>query len=227
MCYCEYYFNCSHHSLSHGRKAANSVSLLSPYKSCSSLFLWNDSPKIIRVFSLAQSNSLFLLYFSSSVLLFLLIDMGIGEAFFSSVAVVCSPPLFTVWVWMYLTREEQALCLYGRGALPSMCCMREVGCQQCMHENDWHFSDTHLGSDWLYWAGSGGFLQVKLGPLAGPIDSGFLHSWPISYSPVRSMTIDDKIVTEYSYKEIHYLQKRMDKGQRTMFFGLATGNDSV
>ena len=30
MCYCEYYFNCSHHSLSHSRKAANSVSLQIP-----------------------------------------------------------------------------------------------------------------------------------------------------------------------------------------------------
>ena len=31
-------------------------------------------------------------------------------------------------------------------------CMGEGGCQQRMHESDWHFSDTHLGPDRLYWA---------------------------------------------------------------------------
>ena len=33
---------------------------------------------------------------------------------------------------------------------------------------------------------SGGFLQIKLQPLGGATDSGFLHSWPVSYSTVRS-----------------------------------------
>ena len=30
--------------------------------------------------------------------------------------------------------------------------VREGSCQQRLHESDWHFSDTPLGSDWLYWS---------------------------------------------------------------------------
>ena len=67
------------------RKAANSASLLSPYKFCSSLHLWND------VYSLPWSGSLFLYCFSSSVFLFLVFNVGNGSAFFGSVVVVCSP----------------------------------------------------------------------------------------------------------------------------------------
>ena len=44
------------------------------------------------------------------------------------------------------------------------------GCQQRMHESDWHFSDTPLDSDWLYLARSSGFLQTKLQPLGGATD---------------------------------------------------------
>ena len=54
-------------------------------------------------------------------------------------------------------------------------------CQQPVHESDWHFSDTPLSSDWLCWSRSGGFLQIKLGPLGGATDS-----WPVSDSTVRS-----------------------------------------
>ena len=39
-----------------------------------------------------------------------------------------------------------------------------------------YFSLTPLGSDWLCLAGSGGFLQIKLQPLGGATDSGFLQS---------------------------------------------------
>ena len=46
------------------------------------------------------------------------------------------------------------------GALLSMSCLR-------------HFSDTPLGSDWLCWSRSCGFLQIKLQPLGGATDSGF------------------------------------------------------
>ena len=70
--------------------------------------------------------------------------------------------------------DQQALC--GRGALPSTHCMREGGCQQRMHEHDRHFSDTPLGSDWLCWFGSGGFLQIKLRPQGGATDSGFFYT---------------------------------------------------
>ena len=73
------------------RKAANSALLLSPYKSRSSLHLWNDALIFILVFSLAQSSSLFSRCFSSSVFLFLLFYMGNGGAFSGSVVVVvCS-----------------------------------------------------------------------------------------------------------------------------------------
>ena len=87
------------------RKTANSALLLSLYKSHSSLYFWNDAPIFIPVFSLARSDSLFLNCFSLSAVLFILFDVGSGGAFFISVVVVvCSPPLFTVWTWTYLTR---------------------------------------------------------------------------------------------------------------------------
>ena len=47
------------------RKAANSASLLSPYKSCSSLHLWNDALIVIPVFSLALSSSFFFAFLVS------------------------------------------------------------------------------------------------------------------------------------------------------------------
>ena len=52
-----------------------------------------------------------------------------------------------------------------------------AGTADNMHvlENDWQFSDTPFGSDWLCWSGSSGFLQIKLGPPDGAKDSGFLH----------------------------------------------------
>ena len=36
---------------------------------------------------------------------------------------------------------------WKRSIMPTTDCSREGGCQQCMHKNDWHFSDTPLGSD--------------------------------------------------------------------------------
>ena len=80
---------------------------------CRSLFLINPAAPSISemslrylslVFSLARSNSFFTCCFSSSVFLFPLFDVGDGGAFFGSVVVVCSPPLFAVWAWAYLTR---------------------------------------------------------------------------------------------------------------------------
>ena len=45
-----------------------------------------------------------------------------------------------------------------------------------MHKSD-RENKTVLGSDLLYLAGGRGrFLQIKLQPLGGAIDSGFLHS---------------------------------------------------
>ena len=63
----------------------------------------------------------------------------------------------------------------GRGAA-SRVCTRMIDTSQTLP----------IYSDWLYWPGSFGFLQIKLQSLGGATDSGFLHSWPVSYSTVRS-----------------------------------------
>ena len=83
----------------------------------------------------------------------------------------------------------------------STCCVREGGCQQCMHENDWHFSDTLLGSDWLCWSGSGGFLQIKSQPL-----DALTHCFKVDLYLILLLDHDDnfskynkKIVTDYRF----------------------------
>ena len=58
---------------------------------------------------------------------------------------------------------------WGRGAASSI------------QENDWHFSDTPLASDWLCWSSAVDLLQIKLTLLGGAT-----VSWPVSYSTVRS-----------------------------------------
>ena len=55
-----------------------------------------------------------------------------------------SAQLLTVWAGTYLTRWEQGLHLH----------QGEGHCLQHRHENDWQFSDTPLGSDWLCWSRS-------------------------------------------------------------------------
>ena len=141
------------------RKATNSASLLSPYKSCSSLHLWNDALLFILVFSLARSSYFFLHCFSLSVFLFLLFDMGNGGAFFQLCC--CCRLLSTIVNSLGMNVSDQ-----GRaGTAPARYALHEGGCQQLMHENDWHSSDTPLGSHWMYWAGSGGFLQINSQPL--------------------------------------------------------------
>ena len=138
--------------------------------------------KRILIFFPVRSNSFFLYCFSLSVFLFPFLDVGNGGIFFSSVA---SLALFTVcvWAWTYLNRWGQTL--REGGAVSSTHSVREEGCQQHMCEHDWHFSDTPLGSDWLCWFGNSGFLQIKLRLLGGAADSGFFHSWCVSYSTVR------------------------------------------
>ena len=92
------------------RKAANSESLLSPYKSRNSLHLWNDTSIFILDFFLAWSSSLFLHCFSSSVFLFLLFYMCNGGVFFGSVVVVCSPPCLQFeleHIWPGKSRQPQ------------------------------------------------------------------------------------------------------------------------
>ena len=151
------------------RKAANSASLLSPYKSRSSFHLWNDTLIFALVFSLALSNSFFLHCFSSSVFLILLFDMGSGRAFFR----LCCCCLFSAIVnSLSLNVSDQVRAgtapVLGRGAASSIC-MRIID-----------------SPDWLCSPGRGGFLQIKLGTVDGATVSGFLHSRPESHSTVRS-----------------------------------------
>ena len=158
----------------------------------------------ILVFSLALSNSFFLHCLSSSVFWFLLFDVGNGGAFFGSVVVVCSLPLFTAGELECIWPGKSRYCACaGGGALP-----REEGCQQHMHDNDWHFSDTPLGCDWLCLSGTGRFLQIKLGPLGGATDSGFLHSqlYLILLSDHNNnfSKYNQKKVTDYSFKSLNF-----------------------
>ena len=171
MCYCEYYCNHRHHSLvvkTQNETSMKQGSLPVQQKSrqlCVALeslqipqllHLWNDPLIFILVFSLARSSSLFLHCFSSSVFLSLLFDVGNSGACLS----------------LSLSLSDQVRAdtapVGGRGTAS-------------MEENDWHFSDTPLGSDWLCWSWRGGFLQIKLQPLGGATDS-----WPVPYSTVRS-----------------------------------------
>ena len=62
------------------RRAANSASLLSPCRICSSLHLRNDAPIFILVLFLARSSSFFLHCFSSKDFFFLLFEIGNGGA---------------------------------------------------------------------------------------------------------------------------------------------------
>ena len=165
------------------REAANSVSLLNPYKSCSSLHHWNDVPIFILVFSLAQSNSLFYSAFLRQSSYFFSLTWAMVGHF--SALLLLSVLLHCLQfglehIWPGKSRHctcageghSPLHAMWGRGAAS-------------MHENDWHFSDTPLGSDWSCLSGSGGFLQIKLGSLDGATDSGFLHCWHLSYSTVR------------------------------------------
>ena len=92
----------------------------SPDSSCSSstseMTLWDLSLFSLWLGPVLSFYSAFVLlsYISS------LVGNG-GTCFCSVVVVVCSPPLFTVWVWSYLTRWEQILHLHGGGGLLRAC----------------------------------------------------------------------------------------------------------
>ena len=160
------------------RKAANSASLLSAYKSLRSLHLWNDALIFILVFSLARSDSLLLHCFSSSVLLFFF--------FLSRAMVGRSLALLPLHHFLQFKLEH-----IWTGKSRDFTCAREGHCPvhtvggrgaaSSMHKSDWHFSDTPLGSDWLCWFRSSGFLQIKIQPLGGARDRIFLHSRLVSH----------------------------------------------
>ena len=148
------------------RKATNSASLLSPKKPAAP----SNSDMMLRIYPCFLSGLVkffvFTLLFFVSLLISSL-DVGNGGALYT----------------LGMTVSDQV----GEGHCSVCACVREGGCQQCMQESDWHFSDTPHGSDWLYWISNGGFLQIKLEPLGGATDSGLLDSWPVSYSTVRSL----------------------------------------
>ena len=184
-CYCKYYCNSRHHSLvvktesSLNCLAEKPLSLLSSHRCRSSLHPWDDALIFVRVFSLAQSNSFFLtlLFFVSRLI------SSLWHGQWWGIFQPCCCCLFSAIVYSLDVSDQVGAdtATAQGGPLPSTCCMREGACQQRMHESDLHFSDTLLGSDWLYSTGSGRFLQIKLQPLGGATDS-----WPVSYSTVIS-----------------------------------------
>ena len=96
------------------RKAANSASLSSPYKSRSSLHLRHDALTFIQFsFWLCP-----LLSFNTAFLLQSSYFFSLTWALVGHYAAVASPPLLTVWAWtwMYQIRWEQALHLCEGGA---------------------------------------------------------------------------------------------------------------
>ena len=148
------------------RKAANSVSLLSPYKSHKPLHLWNGTAVCILVFSFSLF-FLFALFFFISLLI-----SSLWRGQWWSILQLCCCCLFSAIVYsLSLDMSDQV----RAGTAP----VRRRGLPP-LYAQEWHFSDTPLGCDWLYWAGSGEFLQIKLRSLGGATDSGFLHSWPVS-----------------------------------------------
>ena len=169
------------------RKSANSASLLSPYSSHSSLRLWHDTLIFILVFSLVRSNSLFLRRFSSSVLLFDCFNVGYVGAFFGSVFVVCSLPLFTVWVWTIWPGKSRHCACVGEGH----CWVRALqgrGAASSMEENDDTSQTLPLALIGCVdpWAVDS-CIRLNAVAATGWSHSGFIHSWPVPYSTVRSL----------------------------------------
>ena len=148
---CEYY--CNHRHLSLVVKT-QSETYIQQVLTCPAgkswqipqlLHLWNDALIFILVFSLAQSSSLFWHCFSPSVFLFLLFDVNNGGTCLSSVVVVCSPPLLTVWAWTYLTRWEQTLHLCEGGDTSQTRPLALIG---CVEEGAVDFSKSNY-SHWV------------------------------------------------------------------------------
>ena len=133
------------------RKAANSASLLSPYKSHSSLHLLNDAPLLMLVFSLAWSNYFFLQCFCLSGFLFFLLTWAMVGHFLALLllSVLCH--------CLHFEFKLEHVWPGGAGTAPAWGMSTAQYC--CQHKNDWHFSDIPLGFDWLCWSRNCGFLQ--------------------------------------------------------------------
>ena len=152
------------------RKAAKSAALLSHCKSRSSLHLRNDSPMFILVFSLARSNSFFLLCFSSSVFSSLWCGQWRG---------VCPPLLLSglchcIQFGLECTWPGKSRHCVGEG-LPAAYAQAWLS---LLRHSPWLWLVELIREQWI--------LRIKLQPLGGPTASGFLHSWPVSYCTVRS-----------------------------------------
>ena len=156
-------------------KAANFAMLLSPYKPCSSLHLWNDTPIFILVIPLAVQFFLFTLLFLISVFLWCGYWWGIYQ--------LCCCCLFSASVYRLALNVSDQLradtaSVWGRGTYT----LREGGELPAAYAREWLTPLRHSSWLWLVvFIRSGGFLQIKLGPLGGATDS-----WPVSYSTVRS-----------------------------------------
>ena len=149
------------------------MSLLSPYKSRSSLHFWNDASILILVFNLAR----FLYCLFSSVFIFLLFDVGSDGAFFGCCCCCC---LFSAIVHSGHEISDQVRAgtapVWGRGTAEYA---HEEGGLPAACAQEWLKLLRHSPWLWLYLAGSCQFF--KLQPLGGATDSGLLHSWPVSY----------------------------------------------
>ena len=126
------------------RRAANSASLLSPCRICSSLHLRNDAPIFILVLFLARSSSFFLHCFSSKDFLFLLLfEVGNGGANRGiGIFPPCCPSAIARSLSLNQSDQVRLRAARGRGTASSL------------------FSHTPLGSHCLCLFGRGSVLQT-------------------------------------------------------------------
>ena len=154
MSYCEDYYY--HHHLSLVVKT-QSETYIQQVLTCPAEKSWQTRSSsttekkliFILVLSLARSRSLFSLCFCSSSVFSVTWAMVGHVSALLLLSVLCQ--VFTVWAWSIWPGESRrCTCVRGGGLT---------------HNSDWHFSDTLLGSDWLYWVW--GFWQIRLVPLGG------------------------------------------------------------
>ena len=139
-----------------------------PYKSRSSLQLWKRRSNIYPSFLSGSAQ-----FFLFTLLFFISVLCSLWRGQLGHYSLDMS---------LNLSDQVRADTAPVRGRGTAQYVLGEGGCcQQGMHENDWHFSDTWL---WLVmlirecW-----FLANQIRD--SPTDSGFLHSWPVSYTTVR------------------------------------------
>ena len=152
MRYPEYYCNRRHHSLvveilneTYIKQRSLLVQQNIPYKSCSSLHLWNDAPIFILVVPLTWSNSLFYTAFLRQPYYFFSLTCEMVGHFtallLSSFLRHCLQfELEHNWPG----KSRHCTCV-GESHCP-VCAAWGRGAASSVHENDWRFSDT----PWLW-----------------------------------------------------------------------------